>query len=80
MNNQLIAFHRPEAIVTKPRGASGTLRHVTPVIVRQPSLIERLTATAKRIVASAKYAVLRVSTGKLFSLAAVLAVASWIWG
>lgn len=69
------------------RGASGTLRHVTPVIVRQPSLIERLTATAKRIVAAAKrivaaakYAVLHVSTGKLFSLIAVLAVASWIWG
>lgn len=69
------------------RGASGTLRHVTPVITRKPSLIERLTATAKRIassakriVAAAKYAVSHVSTGKLFSLLCLLAVASWIRG
>ena len=66
MNNQLISFHRPESIVTPKRGASGTLRHVTPTVVRQPSLIERMSS--------------KVSTGKLFSFVAVLAVASWIWG
>ena len=64
MNTKLISFHRPESIATKPRGASGTLRHVTPVIVRQPSLIERIGS--------------KVSTGKLFSLLGLLAVASWI--